>query len=219
MALIEDGYEDGGENGDGCGVLDASGVAAYEIDQQNQGQQEIGLLQQGQELGQLILAQAPQAQLLGLQVDGDKNTGKVQHSGQDGLDHDGAVGQLDVVRHQESGGAHDGGHDLTAGGGGGLGGSGELRLVAGLLHQGDGDGAGAHGIGYGGAGDHALHGADHNSHLGGAAGHAAHGGVGDVDKEVSDAGALQECAEDDEHHDELRAHADGSGEQALLAVE
>ena len=44
-------------------------------------------------------------------------------------------------------------------------------------------------------------------------------GVGQVDEELGDAGPLQEGAEDDEHHDELGAHADGAAEDAVEGVE
>ena len=210
---------DGHHDGDGGGVLDGLLAGGYQIHQQDQGQQQVNLLQQGHQSGQLPLGQAPQALLLGLQVDGDEDTGEVQHRGQDSLHGDGGIGQLDEVRHQEGGGAHDGGHDLAAGGGGGLSGRGELGLVAGLLHQGDGDGAGANGIGNAGAGDHALKSGGHHGHLCGAAGEAADNSIGDVDEELTDAGALQEGTEDDEHHDELAADIDGGGEDAFLGEE
>ena len=67
--------------------------------------------------------------------------------------------------------------------------------------------------------DHALHGGSNNCHLGRTAGEAAHEGVGDLDEEVSNAGALQEGTEDDEHHNELGADVDGGGQDTLLAVE
>ena len=50
---------------------------------------------------------------------------------------------------------------------------------------------------------------------GGGTGH----GIGQVDEELGDAGPLQEGAEDDEHHDELGAHADGAAEDAVEGVE
>ena len=217
--LVEQADKNGGDNGQGCGILNGALAGSYQIHQQHQRQQQINLLQQGTDFGQLFLAQTPQALFLGLQVHGDKDSGKVQHSGQDGLDHDLAIGNLDIVRHQECGGAHNGGHDLTAGGGGGFRRSGKFRLIASALHQRDGYGAGANGIGNGGTGNHAFHGAGHHGYLGRAAGEAAHHSIGNVDEEIRNAGTLQESAEDDEHHNELRAHIDGSGEDAFLAVE
>ena len=61
-------------------------------------------------------------------------------------------------------------------------------------------------------------GGDHG-HLGRTAGKTAHNGIGDLDEEITDAGALQKGTEDDEHADELGADIDGGGEHALLGVE
>ena len=152
-------------------------------------------------------------------MDGDVDAGEVQHGGEDGLQGHLGVGDAHVLGHQEGGGAHDGGHDLAAGGGRGLHGAGKLALIAGLLHHGDGDGAGGHGVAHGGAGHHAAQGGGDNGHLGGAAGGGAGHAVGQVDEEVGDAGALQEGAEDDEHHDVLLAHVDGGAHDAAGGVE
>ena len=148
-----------------------------------------------------------------------EDTRKVQHGGQNRLQGNLTVGNLHIVRHQEGGGAHDGGHDLTAGGSGGFRGSGKFRVIARPLHQGDGHGAGAHGIGHGGAGYHALQRAGYHRHLRRAAGQTAQQRICHIDEEIRNARALQERAEDDEHHDELGADVDGGGENALLAVE
>ena len=152
-------------------------------------------------------------------MDSDEDTGEVENRGQNGFQGNLAVRQLHIVGHQESGSTHDRGHDLTAGGGRCFRGGGKFGLVAGLLHQGNGNGAGANGIGNGGTGDHTFHGGSHHGHLGGAAGEAAHKGVGDVDEEVGNAGALQEGTEDDEHNDELGADIDGGGEDTFLGIE
>ena len=219
VVLIEAGYHDSGNDGNGGGILDAPGVGAHQIDEKHQRQQQVNLLQQRGEPGQLILAQTPQAHLLGFQMDGDEHARKIQHRRQNGFHGDLAVGQVHVVRHQEGGGTHNGRHDLSAGGSGGFRRGSKLRLVAGLFHQRDGDGAGADSVGNGGAGNHALHGADHHRHLGGAAGHPAHGGIGNVNEEIRNARALQERAENDEHHDKLGADIDGGRQDAFLAVE
>ena len=152
-------------------------------------------------------------------MDGDVDAGEVQHRRQDGPHGDGAVGLAGELCHQEGCGAHDGGHDLAAGGGSRLHGAGELRLVARLLHHGDGDGAGGDGVAHGGAGHHAAQGGGDDGHFGGAAGGGTGHGIGQVDEELGDAGPLQEGAEDDEHHDELGAHADGAAEDAVEGVE
>ena len=151
-------------------------------------------------------------------MDGNENTGKVQNRGKDGLCNDLTVRQLDIVRHQERRGTHNGGHNLSAGGSGGLRGSRELRSIAGLFHQRNGHGTGAHGIGNGGTGHDALKGAGNHRHLGRAAGEAAHKSVGNFNEEFRNAGTLQERAKDNEYYNKLGANIDGRGEDALLAV-
>ena len=152
-------------------------------------------------------------------MDGNENAGKVQNRGQNGFHHNLAVRQLDIIRHQERRGAHNGGHDLAAGGSGSLRGRRELRGVAGLFHKGNGYGAGAHGIGNGGTGHNALKGTGNHRDLGRTAGKAADKGIGNLNEELRNAGTLQERAEDDKHHNKLGAHIDGRGEDTLLAVE
>ena len=215
----EEGHENAGHDGQGSGILDAAGAGANQIDQQHQRSQQVGFFQQRLDLGQLFLGQTPQAKLLGFQMDRDEDACKVQNRRQNGLDDDLGVGNLHIVSHQESGSAHDGGHDLTAGGGGCFGCCGKLRLVAGALHQRNGDGAGAYCVGHRGTGDHAFHGGCHDGNLGRTAGETADNGVGDLNEEISNAGTLQEGTEDDEHHDELGADIDGGGEDTFLAVE
>ena len=152
-------------------------------------------------------------------MDGNEDAGEVEHRRQDGLHGHGGVRDLHILRQQEGGGAHDGGHDLPAGGGGSLHGPGKLRLVAGLLHHGDGDGARGHGVSHGGAGHHAAESGGDNGHLGRAAGGPACQLVGKGDEEVGDAGALQERAEDDKEDDVLIAGADGRTDGAGGGVE
>ena len=152
-------------------------------------------------------------------MDSDVDAGEVQHSRQNGPHSDLAVRLTGELRHQKGGGAHDGGHDLAAGRGGSLHGAGKFTLVAGLLHHGDGDGAGGDGVAHRGAGHHAAQGGGDDRHLGGAAGSSAGHGVGQADKEVGDAGTLQEGTEDDEHHNELGAHVDGAAEDTVGGVE
>ena len=92
-------------------------------------------------------------------------------------------------------------------------------LVAGFLHHRNGDGAGGHGVAHGGAGHHAAQRGGHDRNLGRAARKAAAQAVGKADEEFSDARALKECAEDDKHHDVLRAHVDRRRQHAGIAVE
>ena len=152
-------------------------------------------------------------------MNGDEDAGEVQHGGQDGLDGHGGIGQTHVLRHQEGGSAHDGGHDLAAGGGGRLDSAGELRLIAGLFHHGDGDGAGGNGVAHGGAGHHAAQGGGDDRHLGGAAAGPTGNAVGKADEEVGDAGALQKRAENDEQNDVGIADVDRGADDAVGGVE
>ena len=152
-------------------------------------------------------------------MDGNIDAGEVEDSGENGLQGHLGIGDAHKLGHQEGGGAHDGGHDLPAGGGGGLNGAGKLRLVAGLLHHGDGHRAGGHGVAHGGAGHHAAQSGGDDGHLGGTAGGGTSHGVGQIDEEVGDAGALQEGAEDDEDHDVLGTHLGGSAHHAVGGVE
>ena len=152
-------------------------------------------------------------------MDGDENAGEVQHGGKDGLYSYLRIGDIHVLCHQERRCAHDGGHDLTTGRGGGLHRAGELRLVAGFLHHGDGDGASGHGVAHGGAGHHAAQGGGNDRHLGGAAAGPAGDTVGKADEEVGDAGALQKRAENDEQHDIGIAHVDGCADDAGGGIE
>ncbi|CAN4042350.1 site-specific DNA-methyltransferase (adenine-specific), partial [Dysosmobacter welbionis] len=217
--VVDQAYGHGRHDCDGSGEGHGVHVGGDHDHQQHQGRQKVDLGQQLAHAGQLLSGNALQAQLLGLQMDGDVDAGEVQHRRQDGPHGDGAVGLAGELCHQEGCGAHDGGHDLAAGGGSRLHGAGELRLVARLLHHGDGDGAGGDGVAHGGAGHHSAQGGGDDGHLGGAAGGGTGHGIGQVDEELGDAGPLQEGAEDDEHHDELGAHADGAAEDAVEGVE
>ena len=81
----------------------------------------------------LAARDALEAELLGFEVDCDEDTRKVQERRENRLERDLAVGNADILRHQERGRAHDGRHDLAAGGGCRLNGAGKLGLVAGLF--------------------------------------------------------------------------------------
>lgn len=147
-----------------------------------------------------------------------EDAGEVQNGGQDGGNDDGSIGDAGDLRHKEGGGAHDGRHDLTAGGSGGLHCCGKFRLIAHLFHGGDGDAAAADGIGDGGAGIHSLQGAGDNGDLGGAAHAGTRDGVCQIHEEGADAGLFEEGAEDDKQHDKGGADGDGGGEDAAIEV-
>ena len=148
-------------------------------------------------LGHLVLGQAVEAVLGGPHLDLDDDAQIVDQGGDDGgLDND-AVLNAQGLRHDEGGGAHDGGQQLAAHGGGGLHGAGELLGVAGLLHQGNGEGAGGDHVGHGGAVDGAQEAGGQNGHLGGAALGVAGQGVGDVVEELAHAALVHDLAEND----------------------
>ena len=115
--------------------------------------------------------------------------------------HNGEVGDLGPLAHDKSPGAHNGRHQLAAGGSGGLDPAGELGFEADPFHQGDGNGASAHGVGNGAAGDRSHQPAGEHGHFGGTADHAPHQGDGKADNEIAGAGFEQERSEQDEQKD------------------
>ena len=215
---VDDAHDDGDDDGNGGGVGHGVGAGGHQNHQNNQGQQQIQLGGQLPELGKLVFGDALQAQLLGFQMDGDEDAGEVQEGGQNGQHHDLLVDNAGRLRHDEGGGAHDGGHDLAAGGGRGFHRAGELTLIAGLLHHRDGDGAGGDGVAHGGAGHHAAQGGGDDGHLGRAAGGGASHAVGQADKEIGNSGALQKRAENDKHDNKLLAGGNGGADDAVGGV-
>ena len=216
---VRDADHHGGHDGQSRGISHGIGVGGHQHHQQHQGEQQVDPLHENAQLGQLVPGDALEAQLLGLQMHSDVDAGEIQHGRQDGPHGDGAVRLAGELGHEEGGSAHDRRHDLAAGGSGSLHGAGELALIAGLFHHGDGNGAGSHGVAHGGAGHHAAQGGGDDGHLGGAAGGGAGHGVGQADEEAGDAGALQERAEDDEHDDELGTHVHRTAENAVGGIE
>ena len=179
------------------------GLAAggHQPNQQNQRDDQIAITGQYLPLGQLVTGNAFQAQLLGLQMDGDKDSGEVQNGRQDGLNRHLRIGDLHVFRHQKRSRAHDGRHDLAAGGGGSFHCAGKLRLVASLFHHGNGERSGGNGIAHRGAGHHAAQGGADHGHLGGTTAGPTGNTVSEADEEIGNAGALQKRTEDDEQND------------------
>ena len=219
VILVEEADHDGNTNGHGGAELHGLQVQGDHDYQHHQGQQQIDLFDELPHLRKLILRDTLQAQLLGFQMDGNIDAGEVEDSGQDGLRGHLCVGDSHEFGHQEGSSAHDGGHDLTAGRGRCLNGAGKLRLIARLLHHGDGDRTGGHGVAHGGAGHHAAQGGGDNSHLGGTAGGGTGHGIRQINEEAGNSGALQERAEDDEYHDILGTHLDGGTHDAVGGVE
>ena len=132
----------------------------------------------------------------------------VDQGGQDGGLDDDRVLHPQGLSHDEGGGAHDGGQQLSAHRGGGLHGPGKLLGVARLLHQGDGKGAGGDHIGHGGAVDGPQEAGGQHRHLGGAALGVAGQGVGDVVEELAHAALVHHLTEDDKQHDKGGRHLD-----------
>jgi hypothetical protein len=140
----------------------------------------------------------------------------VQDGSQEGPDRDGGIGDVGNFRHDKCAGTHDGRHQKTAGGSGGLHRTGELGTVAEFLHQRDGEGAGCVHIGCRHAGDGSEEAGTDHRYLGrstrGRAGHAA----GKVGKELAGLGILHEGSEDDEHGNKGRSNAgDGSVDSGI----
>ena len=139
--------------------------------------------------------------LVGPQLDLEQDAGVVDDGGDDGgLDDDGIL-HAQGLSHDEGRGAHDGGHQLAAHGGGGHHGAGELVGVATLFHQGDGKGTGGHDHGHGGTVDHAQQAGGDDAHLGGAALGAAGDGAGQIVEQLAHAALVHHFTEDDEDDD------------------
>ena len=166
--------------------------------QEDQGGKHVNLLEHAAYLGQLGAGNALQPMLGGIDIDAKEDGQEVENSrDQGGLCH-GGIGNAQHFRHNKGGGAHDGGHDGSAGGGGGLNRRGKLGLKAVLFHHGNGESAGADDIGRGTAADGAKEAGGHHSHLGGAAAHVAEQGGGQIGHIVADAGDAHDSAQQDE---------------------
>jgi hypothetical protein len=165
--------------------------------------------------GQALFGLAHETEFFGFVVD-EKKHGHVVHDRrhQGHLD-DGQVAGVGEFGHEKRAGAHDGRHELSAGGGGRFDGAGHMGPVADFLHHGDGEGARGHDISNSGAG-HRSHeaGGDHRG-LGRPAGKATGEGVGQFDEKIAAAGGFQKGAEQDEDEDKGGGHADGQAEDAL----
>ena len=152
-------------------------------------------------------------------MDCDEDAGEVKHCREYRSQRDLGIGHVHVFRHEEGGGAHDGRHYLSAGGGRGLNGARKIGAVAGLFHHGNGDGAGRDGIADGGAGDHAAERGGDDRDLGGTAGEATDKRICKAYEELRNTGALKESAEDNKDNNILGADVNGRGEYAVGGVE
>ena len=169
----------------------------------------------GPDTGQLLLGHAVESQFLAPQMHGDENAHVIQEARHQTCEHNFRVRNADVLSHDKAGGAHDGGNQLSAGGGAGFHSTGKLWGITALFHQGNGKGAGAHHVGGGSAGDGAERGTGDNGHLGRAAGGASRQAQGDILNEITHAASLQQRAEEDEQRHVCSGSAQGASKDAL----
>ena len=212
---------DGEKDRDGCREGHGVRAGGNKVDKDHKREKKVGSLKKLHEDRELLPAHTLQAELLRLQVDADEDAEEIQHRRQDRADDDVRIGDAHIFCHEKRGGAHDGGHDLTARGRGGFDRPGKLRLVTRLFHHGDGDGARGNGVADGGTGYHAAQGGGDDGDLCGTTGEAADQGVCKVDEELGNAGALKERAENDEHNDKFRTdlHRRAQDAAALHLIE
>lgn len=151
-------------------------------------------------LGSSAADTPPQAIFHGIHIHRHQQRHIVQHSRDQGGDHDLKIGHAQHFGDDESGGSHDGGHDLPAGGGGRLYRASILRREAVALHQRDGKRPGADDIGHRAAADGAEETAGYHGHFGRAAPVFAKSAGGQVSEVVAYAGFLKDGPQDDKEH-------------------
>ncbi len=145
----------------------------------------------------------------------DEQAGIVEHRRDRGGDADRAVGDLQELRHDEGGGAHDRRHQLPAGRSHGLDGRSPVRREARLDHGRNGDDADREHVRDRAPGDHAEQRRAHHRDLGGAAAEAAHRRHGDVGEEIGAAGARQHLAQDGERDDDQHRYRQDRADDAV----
>ena len=151
-------------------------------------------------------------------VDKDEHGEEVGHSGQDGCCCDLRILHTDDLGHDECASAHDGGHDLAAGGSNRLDCCCLFGVITGLFHQGDGQNAGGGNICDRRTGNHAQQAGRDDSCLCGAADrliaelHAA------VDQDTAAAAVGEEGAENEEVEQGAQRSDQRRAEDAILAV-
>ena len=218
VVLIDDTDHDGND-GAVDGALGHGLTGDDHPGQDDQGQEQIDFRQQELPLGQFLTLEADEAELLRLEVDAEEDAEEVEERRQDRTDDDVGILIAGHFRHDERRGAHDGGHDLAAGGGRSLDRAGKLGGIAGLLHHRDGHGTGGNGVADGGTGDHAAQGGGDDRDLRGTAGRPADQRVRTVDEEVGDTGRLKERAEQQEQRNVGRADGDRGADDAVGGIE
>ena len=186
-------------------------------DQNDDGQQTVHAGQDG--LAFVMYAGVfAQTLLLCDHVDKDEHGEEVGHSGQDGCCCDLRILHTDDLGHDECASAHDGGHDLAAGGSNRLDCCRLFGVITGLFHQGDGQNAGGGNICDCRTRNHAQQAGRDDSCLCGAADrliaelHAA------VDQDTAAAAVGEEGAENEEVEQGAQRSDQRRAEDAILAV-
>ncbi len=129
------------------------------------------------------------------------DTRKIEEGRDDGGNDDIGIRNPGHFRHQKGCGAHDRGHDLSTGRGGSFYCCGKFGTIAHLFHHRNSEAAGAYSIGYRAAGDGPLQGTGDNGYFSRSPGSFPCQAVGNVDKKLTDTGALQERAEENKQKD------------------
>ncbi len=218
VLLIEQAYNNSKDNGVARSLLHRHHVGRYPDDQHHERKEQVNLTDQNLEHRELFLRDSRKSELFRLQMNGDKDSGKIQHCRQDRTDNDIGIRNADKICHEEGCRTHDRRHDLTAGGGCGLNRTCKLRLVAGILHHRDRNRSGCYRIADRGAGYHAAKSRADDRNLGRSSGIFSCDAVCQLDEEIRDSGSLQEGTKDDKDHDIFRAHINGCREDTLLRI-
>ena len=129
VILVDDTDHDGND-GAVDGALGHGLTGDDHPGQDDQGQEQIDFRQQELPLGQLLTLEADEAELLRLEVDAQEDAEEVEERRQDRTDDDVGILIAGHFRHDERRSAHDGGHDLAAGGGRSLDRAGKLGGIA-----------------------------------------------------------------------------------------
>ena len=217
--LIKQADHNGEQNGIARRLLHRHIVAGHPDNQHHKRKQQINLPDQQSENRQLLLRDSGKPQLLRLQMDGNKNACKIQHRGKNRARNDVGIRNADKIRHQECRSAHDRRHDLSARRCRSLYRACKFRLIARLLHHRDCDRARCDRVSHRRPGHHAAERRGNDRNLGGTSRISAGRTVCKLNEEVRNSGPLQECTENNEHDNVLRAYIDRCGENPLLCIE
>ncbi len=206
------------KDGNSCREGHGACAAADQPDKENQGDKEIAALYQSCHFGEVVLGNTFETKLLGFKVDGDEYTEEVEYCGEDCLNNNIGIRDSHIVRHKEGRSAHNRRHYLSTCGSCRFNSTCEFRLIAVILHHGDGDGSGGNGVADRGAADHSAKGGGNNSDLCRTARCASEELVGKIYEIFGNSCSLKEGAENYKHNYVFTAYIDGGGENAVGAV-